>query len=526
MKSPAPASKYFLYARKSTDDDERQQLSIPSQLDELKSFAQKENILIVDTFIETRTAKMPGRPIFNEMIGRIESGEASGILAWHPDRLARNAVDSGKIVYLLDQDKLNDLKFPSFWFHNTPQGLFMLSIAFGQSKYYVDNLSENTKRGFRQKVRMGIYPNHAPLGYLNDRVKKIIVIDRSIFLTVKNVFELYSSGKYSLEQISLFLAKHNIQTKNYRPHPKDKIKEILINPFYYGHFKFNGELHKGIHEPLIAKKLFDKVQEVIKMRGRSHPQEPLNFPFTSLIKCGECGMMVSAEQHIKYYKTLNQGQQFVYYRCSKKNKLVKCSQPYITEDAIIPQLNQHIQKVSLSTSDHQWFINRLSQDEHQQRSEVLAIVQEFKKDLQSLNEKLNKLLDSYLDNVVSREDYLSKKEKFMSNKKTLEERIITLEQSPNKWLEPMKNFFDTALEADKIASDNINLFQKREFLKKVDSNLTLKERIVHCDLPEQWAALSRRPTSRNRVQRGGFEPPQGYPARFTVCCDWPLRHLW
>ncbi|PIY71706.1 hypothetical protein COY87_04790 [Candidatus Roizmanbacteria bacterium CG_4_10_14_0_8_um_filter_33_9] len=143
------------------------------------------------------------------------------------------------------------------------------------------------------------------------------------------------------------MAKHNIQTKNYRPHPKNKIKEVLVNPFYYGHFKFNGELHKGIHEPLITKKLFDKVQEVIKERGRSHPQEPLNFPFTSLIKCGECGMMVSAEQHIKYYKTLNQGQQFVYYRCSKKNKLIKCSQPYITEDAIIPQLNHHIQKVSL-----------------------------------------------------------------------------------------------------------------------------------------------------------------------------------
>ena len=129
----------------------------------------------------------------------------------------------------------------------------------------------------------------------------------------------------------------------------------------------------------------------------------------------------------------------------------------------IPQLNQHIQKVSLSTSDHQWFIKKLESDEHQQRSEVLVIVQEFKKDLQSLNEKLNKLLDSYLDNVVSREDYLSKKEKFMSNKKTLEERIITLEQSPNKWLEPMREFFDTALTADKIASDNINLFQKREF---------------------------------------------------------------
>ncbi len=161
------------------------------------------------------------------------------------------------------------------------------------------------------------------------------------------------------------------------------------------------------------------------------------------------------------------------------------------------QLNQHIQKVSLSTSDHQWFINRLSKDEHQQKSEVRGKVQEFKESLLNTNVKLNKLLDSYLDSVVSREDYLTKKEKFMGEKKTLEERISTLELFPNKWLEPMREFFNTALEANKIASDNINLFQKREFLKKTGSNLTLKARIVDCDLPDQWAALSRRPTSRD-----------------------------
>ena len=203
---------------------------------------------------------------------------------------------------------------------------------------------------------------------------------------------------------------------------------------------------------------------------------------------------------------MNQGQQFIYYRCSKKSKVIKCSQPYITESAIIPQLNDHIQKVSLSTSDHQWFINRLSQDEHQQLSEVLVIVQEFKKDLLNINDKLNKLLDSYLDNVVSREDYLKKKENLFSTKKTIEQKIDTLEQSPNKWLEPMREFFNDALEANKIASDNINLFQKREFLKKTGSNLTLKQRIVDCDLPDQWAALRAARQVGTKVSARGFEP--------------------
>ena len=144
--------KYFIYCRKSTDSEERQFLSIEPQLAELKEFAAKEKLEIVASLCEAKTAKEPGRKIFGKMLDRICAGEASGILAWHPDRLARNSVDGGKIIYLLDTGKILDLKFPTFWFENTPQGKFMLSIAFGQSKYYVDNLSENIKRGAPPKT--------------------------------------------------------------------------------------------------------------------------------------------------------------------------------------------------------------------------------------------------------------------------------------------------------------------------------------------------------------------------------------
>ena len=157
--------KFFLYARKSTDVEDKQVRSIEDQIAELRAFAKNENLEISDVFIEKQSAKIPGRPIFGEMISRIEKGEAQGILAWHPDRLARNSVDGGKIIYLVDCGHLQFLKFPTFWFENTSQGKFMLNIAFGQSKYYVDNLSENTKRGLRQKVKRGEYPGFAPIGY-------------------------------------------------------------------------------------------------------------------------------------------------------------------------------------------------------------------------------------------------------------------------------------------------------------------------------------------------------------------------
>ena len=147
--------KFYLYARKSTDEEDKQVLSIESQINELREFAKKENLEIIDEFAEAKTAKEPGRPIFSFMLKQLETGLADGILAWHPDRLARNSMDGGKIIYLVDIGKIVDLRFPTYRFDNTAQGKFMLSIAFGQSKYYVDNLSENVKRGLREKLRRG-----------------------------------------------------------------------------------------------------------------------------------------------------------------------------------------------------------------------------------------------------------------------------------------------------------------------------------------------------------------------------------
>src|SRR3989344_9275947 len=137
---------YFIYCRKSSEDEERQVLSIEAQVQELRDFAKQQNLLVVREFYESKTAKEPGREIFNEMLGEIEKGVASGILAWNPDRLARNSIDGGKVIYFVDTLKIVALKFPTFWFEATPQGLFMLQIAFGQSKYYVDTLRENVTR--------------------------------------------------------------------------------------------------------------------------------------------------------------------------------------------------------------------------------------------------------------------------------------------------------------------------------------------------------------------------------------------
>jgi len=162
----------FAYLRKSSKRDEKQTLSIPRQRAELEIYLQREGLTVVKEFIERQSAKETGRPVFNEMIRRIQAGEAEGIVAWHPDRLARNAVDGGQIIDLLDKGQITALKFPSFWFENNPQGRFMLMMAFAQSTHYVDSLSVNTKSGLDRKVARGEFAGMAPVGYLNNRRAK------------------------------------------------------------------------------------------------------------------------------------------------------------------------------------------------------------------------------------------------------------------------------------------------------------------------------------------------------------------
>jgi DNA invertase Pin-like site-specific DNA recombinase len=286
---------FFLYARKSTDVEDKQVLSIEAQITELRAFAKQNNLAIIEELTEKQSAKIPGRPVFGEMIKRLENGEADGILAWHPDRLARNSVDGGKIIYLIDCGRIAALKFPQFWFEPTPQGKFMLNIAFGQSKYYVDSLSENTKRGLRQKVRRGEYPSVAPIGYINDVRTKSIVVDKKKAKVIREAFEYYATGNARLEDVSNFLAQRGILSRGGKRIHKTRATFILSNPFYTGLFRYAGELHEGKHEPIITKKPFDTAQEILRQRGKPrHKQKNQPQAFCGLISYSKsffaCGL--------------------------------------------------------------------------------------------------------------------------------------------------------------------------------------------------------------------------------------------
>ncbi len=433
------SQKYILYARKSTDVEDKQVLSIEAQVTELRKFAADNDLQIVDTIIEKRTAKMPGRPEFGNMLGRIEAGEASGILAWHPDRLARNSIDGGQIVYLLDQTRLTSLKFPTFWFENTSQGKFMLSIAFGQSKYYVDNLSENTKRGLRQKLRRGEYPSRAPLGYINDLRNKNIVVDKRIAPIIVEAFELYAQNQSRYEDVADFLASHGLVTRGKgTKYKKDRIRRILSNPFYYGHFLYKGEIYEGTHKPIISKKLFDKVQTVLAERGRPRKANHSELKiYCGLLRCYSCGLMITAEKRIKHQKNGNR-HEYVYYHCTKKRKDMKCLEAAVREEALDESLTDLLQEYALPDNWRTDLLARLEQDERNERSSTHTFVASAQTRIASLQSKLQRLLDSYLDQDIDRDTYLDKKAELMSEKKSLEEQSSKLTLGATAWVEPMR----------------------------------------------------------------------------------------
>ncbi len=426
------------------------------------------------------------------------------------DRLARNSVDGGRIIYLIDTMRLSALKFNTFWFEPTPQGKFMLSISFSQSKYYVDSLSENTRRGLRQKARNGFMPGRSPFGYLNDSRDKSIVINKKVAPLIIQAFERYSKGDTQLKEISSFLASKGIITSKNKNLRIDKTKKLLSNSFYHGTFKYGGEVYEGRHDPIVSKKLFDEVQAVLKVRNgpwfkvnQDHPIKAYN----GLLRCGECGMMVTGDYKTKFYKGTNRTAVYHYYHCTKKNKLISCSQPHITEEDLHSQLTTLLKKYSLKTSWANQMLSKLKQEESDISQSSLEVNNLKKQQIEAIDVKLKLLLDSYLDQIIDREDFQEKKFELVSQKKTFEEQIINNKKHQGSWLEPMKQWIKEAQEVTKVAESADLQLKKALAVKIFGSNLFLENKKVRGDGLNQWSALRAAPTGRCLVPERRVELP-------------------
>ena len=346
--------KYLLYARKSTESDEKQALSIDSQVKEMLAIAEREGLEVVEIRRESHSAKDSGqRPVFKEILEDIRRERFNGIIVWHPDRLSRNAGDLGSLVDLMDQHLLHEIRTYGQTFTNTPSEKFLLMILCSQAKLENDNKSINVKRGLKTRVEMGLWPAPAPTGYLKEKRmdrKCETLVDPERASTVKKMFEKVAYEKWSGRKLYNWL-KFDL---NFRALPSKKhmslgnIYKLLDNHFYYGVFEYpkqSGNWYQGKHEPLITKELFDLVQVQVK-GNQLKTRADHEFAFTRIMKCGLCGSGISASEK---YKKLKDGgvNVHVYYGCTRAiDKHCPCG--YINEDDLIKQLKKLIDTVNLN----------------------------------------------------------------------------------------------------------------------------------------------------------------------------------
>jgi site-specific DNA recombinase len=346
--------KYCLYARKSSEAEEKQALSIDSQVKEMLNIAEREHLNIVDVYRESHSAKDCGqRPVYNKLLLDIREGKFDGILVWHPDRLARNAGDLGAVVDLLDQKKLVEIRTYSQRFTNNPNEKFLLMILGSQAKLENDNKSINVKRGLKTKCEMGLWPSVAPTGYLNSKnrdQKGVIFVDPDRGVTIKEMFTRVAYQGASGRKLFRWLKEIHFVTRTGKPLTLSNIYVILNNHFYHGTFEYpksSGRWFQGKHTPLITKDLFDDVQRQLQLQRKARGKNK-EFAFTRLMSCGLCGSGITAEEK---YKNLKDGSvnKYIYYGCTRARDL-NCKGGYIEERLLITQLLELMDKIDLGKS--------------------------------------------------------------------------------------------------------------------------------------------------------------------------------
>ncbi len=468
--------KYFLYARKSTEEDDRQVMSIEAQFFELREIARKENLEILEEFQESKSAKTPGREVFGEMMSRIEQNDGVGILAWHPDRLARNSIDGGRIIYAVDTRKIVSLRFPTFWFEPTPQGLFMLQVAFGQSKYYSDNLAENIKRGIRQKLRRGEWLNLAPFGYQNNPRTHNIEPHPTEARIVKLAFEEYPKGTHSFISLGQFLADLGVVSRNGTPLAKASIKRMLTNRAYLGFIKHGDEWFDGSFEPIISPQLFEAVEKVLRTKERPRKRKARHdFPFTGLFRCDECGSMISAQ-----WATGKSGLRYRYYRCSKKRGV--CSQSYLQEHFLADQIKERLKTISLCDVYTDWMLNKVESLTKEEVSVSQSEVQNLSDNIKANDTRMEKLVSTYLDGDIAKEMYLTKKDSLMRSTLALKEKMKDFERGRNNWVEPLRNWILDLKQANFLSSSS-DFSEIKSFVQKIGTNYLVRDKSARFEIP-------------------------------------------
>ncbi len=471
--------KYFLYARKSSESEDRQVQSIESQVNRLKQIARDLNLDIRQIYTEAKSAKKPGnRPLFDEMIERIERGEADGVLCWQINRLSRNPIDSGKLQWLLQQGILKSIR--TIDRENLPDdNALLFSIESGIANQYIIELKKNTKRGVDSKLEKGWLPNLAPLGYLNDKEEKTIIKDPERFNLVRKMWDIMLTGNSTPPKILEVANKEwGFRTRRFKriggnELSRSGIYKIFTNQFYAGIIRYDDRQYEGKHDPMITLEEYDRVQILLGRKGKPRPKKH-TFAFTGFIRCGECGCLITAETKKKLLQS-GEIREHIYYHCTRRKKTVNCSQrKVIREEDLSLQIEKELEKYTILPEFRDWALEVLNQSNDREIQDRSSIYEMRHQTLVETQKQLDNLTKMRYKDLIDDETFIRERNGLQSKISRLKEELRETEARAERWLELTEKTFNFATYARKafLLGD---LQTRKEILMALGQNPTIKD---------------------------------------------------
>lgn len=476
-----PKIKYFLYARKSSESEDRQIQSIDDQINRLNKLAADSKIEIFETISESKSAKKPNnRPLFDSMMERIENGEAGGILCWQINRLSRNPVDSGKLQWLLQKSVIKSIQTIDKEYLPEDNTL-LFSLESGVANQYILDLSKNVKRGLQSKLDKGQKPGCAPTGYINNVIEHTIEKDPERFVLIRKAWDLMLTGSYTVSQI---LDKLNNEwgfttIKKRRsgglPLAISGLYKIFSSLFYTGIISQMGQQYPGEHAPMITLDEYDHVQIILGRKGKPRPKKH-EFAFTGMISCGDCGCQITAETKTKFVQAKGTVESYTYYRCTHRKVSIPCFQKgsVKVEDLEI-QIEKEIMGLTILPEFQQWALECLNDKNDREIDDRSKVYESQHKALVEAQSYLDNLTKMRYRDLIDDETFLKEKAELTPKIADMQMRLRETEGRSERWLELTEKVFNFALYAHKVFMLTDDLQVKKEILAALGSNFVLKD---------------------------------------------------
>ena len=483
MKQETNKITYFLYARKSSESEDRQVQSIDDQINRLKELAGTLGISIKEILTEAKSAKKPYiRPVFATMLERIEKGETQGILCWQINRLSRNPIDSGTLSWMLQQNILKCIQTIDRQYL-PDDNVLLFNVESGMANQFIIDLRKNSKRGMEGKAERGWLPSHAPTGYINDLLKHTIIEDPERFQLVRRMWDLMLTGNYSPTKILEIANKEwGFRTaKKKRGGNKELagsvIYKIFTNIFYSGMFVWGGKTYQGNHTPMITLEEYDRVQYLLGRAGKPRAKTH-EFAYTGIMRCAVCGSMYTATEKTKMIKSTGQLKTFVYYHCTRKKKEVVCNQRNpMTLKELEDQIDIELERYTIIPQFQQWAIDILNRNNDKEITERTKIYETQHNTLVSTQKELDNLTKMRYRELIDDETFIKERDELKAKIAKLTSNLRQTENRAATWLELTEKTFNFARYARKefLLGD---LNKKREIFTALGQNFLIKDKKV------------------------------------------------